>query len=322
VLLVLLPAAGTAAAQSPRPFRACLVTGTGIEADAAIGRSAVAGIRAVERSGVSGRIIRSPSQAADAASLQSCVRGGADITIGVGYLMEPAIDEVATAYPRHVFVIVDASVTTLPTRPANVLGVLFRAEQAGYLAGYAAGLWTKEQGGKAVGAVGGLKIPPIDSYIAGFEAGATRAFPGVKTLHRYANNLTNESKCRTAALSQIAHGSLVELEVAGRCGLGVVSAARAKGVFAVGSDTDQSGLGPWVMTSAVKRVDVAVTSTIMSARSGLLRTGRNDVFGARRDGVGYGAWSPRVPRRIRIAVAHQLQLLEAGVVRDIPTTVD
>jgi basic membrane protein A len=110
--------------------------------------------------------------------------------------------------------------------------------------------------------------------------------------------------------------------VAGRCGLGVVSAARAKGVFAVGSDTDQSGLGPWVMTSAVKRVDVAVTSTIMSARSGLLRTGRNDVFGARRDGVGYGAWSPRVPRRIRIAVAHQLQLLEAGVVRDIPTTVD
>src|SRR5205823_4789520 len=149
---------------------------------------------------------------------------------------------------------------------------LARSAEAGLHAAERTGVDGRVIRSTSVGAVGGLKIPPVDSYIAGFEAGAKRAFPGVRTSHRYAQSLTNEAKCRTAAISQIEDGALVEFQVAGRCGLGILSAARARGVFGLGSDSDQSSLGRWVMTSAVKRVDVAVASVIRSARSGSLRT--------------------------------------------------
>jgi basic membrane protein A len=321
-MLTLALAAGAASASQRRAFSACLVTDARSVGDEAIARSAETGLAAAEPLGVDGRVVRSRSTATDLEALRSCVLGGADVTIGLGYLMEAAVNSVATSYPRHQFVIVDASVTMLPSRPANVQGVLFRTEQAGYLVGYAAGLWTKDQGGKAVGAVGSLKIPPVDRYIAGFQAGATKAFPGVKTFHAYAQSVTRESKCRSAALSQIADGSFVELDVAGSCGLGVLGAARAKGVFAIGSDSDQSGHGSVVMTSAVKHVDVAVRSAVLSARSGLLKTGRNVVLGARDGGIGYGTWSPLVSSRIRAAVARQLRLLRRGAVTGIPTTLD
>jgi basic membrane protein A and related proteins len=320
-LIALALAAGATAAPS-RPFSACLVTDAGSLSDPGVARLAETGLAAAESLGVTGRVVRSPSAAADEAALESCVEGGADLTIGLGYLMAGAVNAVAAAYPHHVFVIVDASVTTLPSRPANVQGILFRSEQAGYLVGYAAGLWVKERKGKAVGTVAGLKIPPVDSYIAGFEAGAKRAFPAVKTLRRYVNTVTRESKCRAAALEQIDDGSLVELQVAGRCGAGVVSAARSKGVFVIATDSDESSLGPTVMTSAVKRIDLAVQSAILSARNGTLRTGKNVVYGAKKDGVGFGLWSPDVPAHIRAAVARQLQLIKAGVIRDIPSTVD
>ena len=220
------------------------------------------------------------------------------MTIGAGSLMAGPVNEIATEFPKRKFVIVDVNVTALASRPANVQGLLFKAQEAGYLVGYAAGLWAKERGAAAVGSVGGLKIPPVDSYIAGFQAGAKRANPGIKTLNTYAQSFTDEAKCASAALSQIAHGSVVELQVAGYCGLPASSGgSQAKDVFAIGVDTGQGTQRPWVMTSALKRVDVGVLSVILSARDGTLKTGVNDVFGARRNGVGYGAWSPLVPAR-------------------------
>lgn len=319
VALVL--ASGAPASQT-RPFRACLVTDALTVSEAADARAAEAGLMAAERHGVTATLIRSTSAASALTGLRACVRGGAGLTIGVGYLMEAPMNAVATAYPGRAFAIVDASVRTLPSRPRNVQGVLFRTEQAGYLVGYAAGLWVKDQGGTAVGSVGGLKIPPVDRYIAGFEAGAKRAFPAVKTFHTYAQSLTNASKCRTAALSQIADGSLVELAAAGDCGAGVLSAARTKGVFGIGTEPDRGRTGEWVMTSAVKRIDVAVGSVIASARAGTLKTGVDIELGARDDGIGYGAWSSLVSLKIRAAVARQLQLVRAGVVANIPTVVD
>ena len=318
VALVLV--SGAPASQS-RPFKACLVTDALTVSEAADARAAEAGLQAAERHGVTGRSIRSGSASSALAGLRTCVRGGAELTIGVGYLMEAPMNAIATAYPGRAFAIVDASVRTLASRPRNVQGVLFRTEQAGYLVGYAAGLWVKEQGGTAVGTVGGLKIPPVDRYIAGFEAGATRAFPTVRTFHTYAQSLTNASKCRRAALSQIADGSLVELAAAGDCGAGVLSAARSKGVFGIGTDSEQGRGEDWVMTSAVKRIDIAVSSVIASARAGSLKTGVDIELGARDDGIGYGAWSSLVSLRIRAAVARQLQLLRSGVVANIPTTV-
>jgi basic membrane protein A len=235
--------------------------------------------------------------------------------------MADSMDAIASAFPKNKFAIVDVDATGLKHKPKNVEGLLFSEQQAGYLVGYAAGMWAKSHGGKAVGSVGGLKIPPVDRYIAGFQYGAKKADPGIKTLNDYSNNFVTQAKCKEKALNQIAQGSVVEFQVAGQCGLGVLDASHAKNIFGIGVDADQGYLGSWVMTSALKRVDVSVYNAIKQARGKGFRGGHNDVFTAHNNGVGVGKWAKGVPASIRSAVAKQYKLLKAGKVKGIPTTV-
>jgi basic membrane protein A and related proteins len=311
----------SASAAQKAAFSACLVTDIGGLNDKSFNHLAYVGLLKAQSTGVKGRVIQSQSSNQYIPNLQTCAQSGAGITIGVGFLMTDAMDAVATSFPKSKFAIVDVDVSTLKHKPKNVQGLLFREQQAGYLAGYAAGLWTKQRGGAAVGSVGGIKLPSVDRYIAGYQYGAKQADPGIKTLNAYSNSFTAQAKCKEAALNQIAAGSDVEFQVAGSCGLGVLDAAHSKNIFGIGVDADQGYLGPWVMTSATKSVDVAVYSAIKAAQAGTLKTGTNRQFGADINGVGLGKWSPRVPASIRKAVAAQYALLKAGKIKGIPATV-
>jgi basic membrane protein A len=302
------------------PFVACLVTGTGGPTDAAYNRLAAAGLKTLEGRGVNTRTVSGSSQSDYVRALGICAKDGAAVTIGVGYGMATAVDQVATAYPWAAFAIVDVDVRTLTHRPPNVTGLLFRHQEAGYLAGYAAGLWAAKVHGGAVGSVGGLEIPPVEQALAGFRFGAKRAAPGLRVLNAYAGDFTVAAKCQHRALSQIADGSVVEFQVAGSCGAGVIAAAQAKGVMGVGFATDQSTFGPQLLTSAVERADVAVEAAVRAARSHTLAGGTNVFFDAGNGGIDVGAWSPRAPESIRRAVDRQLGLLRAGKIAGIPTT--
>ena len=324
VLIASLAAAvrGTSASAAHKAgFSACLVTDIGGLNDKSFNHLAYVGLQHAERAGIKGRVIQSHSGNDYIPNLKACVQSGASITIGVGFLMTDAMDAIATAFPTKRFAIVDVDVTSMKHKPKNVEGLLFREQQAGYLVGYAAGLWAKSHNGKAVGSVGGLKIPPVDRYIAGFQYGAKKADPGIQTLNGYSNDFVKQAKCKETALNQIAQGSVVEFQVAGQCGLGVLDASHEKGIFGIGVDADQGYLGPWVMTSALKRVDVAVYNAIQAQNHGTLAGGTNKQFGADIGGVGYGIWSPRVPAAIKSAVAAQYKLLKAGKISGIPTTV-
>jgi basic membrane protein A len=101
----------------------------------------------------------------------------------------------------------------------------------------------------------------------------------------------------------------------------VLDAAHEKNVFGIGVDADQGYLGSWVMTSALKKVDVAVNSAILAAKGGTLKGGKDVTFGASVNGVGYGKWSAKVSAAIKTAVAKQFTLLKAGKIKGIPTTV-
>ena len=234
--------------------------------------------------------------------------------------MTDAMDAVASAYPKNKFAIVDVDVTTMKHKPKNVQGLLFKEQEAGYLVGYAAGLYVKSTGGQAVGSVGGLKIPPVDRYIAGFQYGAKKAFPGITVLNDYSQDFVAQAKCKEKALNQIAQGSTVEFQVAGQCGLGVLDAANEKNIFGIGVDADQGYLGPWVMTSALKRVDVSVYNAIQAANNGKLAGGTKAL--RRRH---QRRWLRQVelqgPRVDQGAVATQYKLLKAGKIKGIPTTV-
>ena len=311
----------SASAAHKAAFSACLVTDVGGLNDKSFNHLAYVGLLRAQKTGVKGRVIQSNSGNQYIPNLQTCAQSGAGITIGVGFLMQDAMDAVASSFPNNKFAIVDVDVTTLKHKPKNIEGLLFREQQAGYLVGYAAGLYAKQKGAKAVGSVGGIKIPPVDRYIAGYQYGAKKADPGIKTLNDYSQSFTAQAKCKEAALNQIAAGSVVEFQVAGSCGLGALDAAHSKNVFGIGVDADQGYLGPWIMTSALKKVDVAVYNAIKSAQAGTIKVGTNKQFGADIGGVGYGKWSSKVPASIRAKVLAQYALLKAGKIQGIPSTV-
>jgi basic membrane protein A len=302
-------------------FIVCLAVDDGV--GSALDRLAIAGLAKARSAGVTGYIRRAASPAADGEPIRSCLQTGAGLTIGVGLLMANALDAVATANPERRFAIVNASIASLAHRPPNVTGIVFRAEQAGYLVGYAAGLWAKRHpvhGKAVVGSVGSLSIPPVDSYLAGFRFGARRADPDVTVVNAYSQNGLAPAKCRQRAHQEIEKGASVILEVAGPCGQGVFAATRSARIMAIGSEAEPNRGGAWLMTSAVKRADTAVLASIAAARSRTLKGGADMILGARNGGVDYGAWSPRVPASIRAAVARQAELLHAGRIRDIPSS--
>jgi basic membrane protein A and related proteins len=242
---------------------------------------------AVDRLGVQGRVLISKSNADYIPNLTTLAQQKYDLIVGVGFLMADALNTVASKFPQQKFAIVDFSAAALKSKPKNVQGLLFKEQEAGYLVGYLSGLYAKDNGG-SVSTVGGQKIPPVDHYIAGFQAGAKKADPSVKTLNGYSDDFIDQAKCKEIALDQIAKGAKVVFQVAGQCGLGAIDAAKDKSVQGIGVDADQGYLGPQVLTSALKKVDVAVFNAIKSVQDGSFKAGTDTINTVKNNGVGIG----------------------------------
>jgi basic membrane protein A len=300
-----------------------LVTSTAGLGDRALNQGAYRGLLRAERElGIEGRVLTSKSAADYADNLSTLAQSDPDLVVGVGSLMAGAVDAAARRFPDASFAIVDVSQSALAHEPPNVRGLLFHEEQSGYLAGYLAGLVVADQGGpQVVSTVGGRKVAAVDRYIAGFQAGARAANQDIRTLNGYSDDFVDQAKCKEIALSQIEQGAQVVMQVAGRCGLGALDAAREKGVWGIGADSDQSLLGPHVLTSALKLTDVAMFTTIESVRRGTFRGATDTVFDVASGAVGLGRISPRIPDAI-VGRTKQVQAdMAAGKVASIPTTV-
>lgn len=278
--------------------------------------------RAEEELGIEARVIESTSASAYIPNMTALARQKYDLVIGVGFAQGDAIGKVAQKFPDVRFAIIDVDQAFVPGKPANVQGLLFREEEAGYLVGYLAGLEEKRAAGKdVISAVGGMKEPPVDRFIAGYFAGAEKAAPGVEQVLDYSQDWDDQAKCKELALNQIARGSHVVFQVAGGCGLGALNAAGERGVWGIGVDADQSFLGPHVLTSALKGVDSAVFLTIKSIQDGTWKGGGNATFGLKEDGVGIGKVSSKVPKEDVDAVEQIKQQIASGEITGIPTTV-
>ena len=292
--------AKTDVAAAPATFKVTLVTDIGGLDDRSFNFLANKGLQdAKKKLGVQGNVFISKSDRDYIPNLTRAARDGSGLVIGVGFLMADALAQVAKRFPRTKFAIIDNSgvAAELKGKPTNVRGLLFKEQEAGYLVGYLAGLRAKNvpNSNGVIAAVGGLKIPPVDRFIAGYYVGAKKAFAGVKVEHSYSQDFVDQAKCKEAALNHIANGASVVFQVAGQCGLGVLSAAKEKKVFGIGVDADQGYLGAHVLTSATKKVDVAVYTTIAAAKGGgaKFKTGFNAIFTVKNGGVGYGKISSR-----------------------------
>ena len=177
-------------------------------------------------------------------------------------------------------------------------------------------VWPQRRPGKdVVGVVGGVKVSSVRDFVIGFRAGARRGAPRARVLTGYSNDFVDPTKCEAVARRQIAQGAEVVFNVAGGCGLGTLAAARKAGVWGIGVDTDQSFLGPHILTSVVKRYDAGFVSLLRRVKSGRLRTGGNTILTLRGGAVGLGKISRRVPAPIRAELDRLERRIASGRLR-------
>ena len=311
---------GPTAAPAAKKIKVGLVTDIGGLNDRSFNALANKGFEDAKASlGVDGRVITSKSNSDYVPNLSKLAQQKYDLIVGVGFLMADAVDTVAKKFPETNFAIIDFPQVGLKGKPKNVRGLLFKENEAGYLAGTLAGSYAKAKKIDTISSVGGQKIPPVDAYIAGFQAGAKAASPGIKTLNGYSQDFVDQAKCKELALDQIDRGSGIVFQVAGQCGLGALDAAKEKSKLGIGVDADQAFLGDHILTSALKKIDVAVLETIKSVQDDAFKPGEDQVFDVKSDGVGIGKVSTD-GTEFQAAVDEVKAKIAAGEI-EIPDTV-
>jgi len=287
---------GSKAAQ----YKVGLVTDTGGLNDHGFNHLAYEGLlQAKNQLGVTVSVVQSQTESDYVPFLTNYAKQGYNLVIAVGFLMAQAVQQVSHEFPHTHFMIIDDEVNG-----PNVTSSLFETQQCGYLVGELAGLIQKDRAlpninnDNTLGVVGGMSIPPVNTYIAGFYAGVHAVDPSAKILLKYTNDFNNPNNGQVFAQSEIAQHADIIFQVAGGSGLGVITAAQQAHVYAIGVDADQNYLAPnTVITSAEKGVNVATFDTIKEGLDGTLKAGPQ-YFSLANNGVGMAPPISAIPRSI------------------------
>lgn len=225
----------------------------------------------------------------------AAVRAGANLVIAAGFLLGDTMKKYAKQFPKVDFAITDDSASAVGGLK-NEIGITYATPEAGCLVGVLAAKQAAAMGKKIIGAVGGIKIPPVDTYIAGYQYCANKAVPGTKTLVQYSNSFTDESACSNVAQNLIGQGAEVIFQVAGLCGDGALKEASKLGKWGIGVDADEYGVAKNILTSALKKTDVGVEHAIQDSFHNHFPGGTDILLNLKNDGVGVGKISPKVPQ--------------------------
>jgi len=326
--LMLLAACGSSPAPASKTFKIGLVTDIGGLNDKSFNHLADVGLEKAKTDfKIQGDVVESKSGDDYVPNLTNFASKKYDLVIGVGFLMQTAVGTVSGQFPNVNFAIIDGAGTDKDfndLKHPNVESLFFKEQDAGAMVGALAGLL--EKGGKSkkpghvISAVGGISIPPVNHYIAGYKWAATMEDPGIKVLVGYSNDFTDPAKCKNVAANQIASKSDILFQVAGGCGLGVLQAAGQAGVYSIGVDADQKDADPSVIASALKKVDVATYTAIQNVVNGKFQGGAL-TFSIANDGAGYAIDNLTVPADIQTALDDLKAKIKAGTLTppaDIP----
>lgn len=289
------PGGGTAPASSSGGGKSGLaigmVTDKGGIGDLSFNWGAWQGLQRAERElGVQPSKIESQQDADYQPNLQRLAEKGCKLVFAVGFALEPAVKEIAPRYPDTHFAIIDSAAPDAP----NVANLVFREEEGAFLCGALAGGMTRKD---RIGFVGGMEVDLIKKFEAGYRAGAQTVNPKVSVTAKYTNNWEDVPLGKELAFSLFDQGADVVMHASGRCGLGVIEAARERGpgFWAIGVDADQDYLGTAdpknpappsrVLTSMLKRVDNVVYALCKDETAGQFKAGKHE-FGINNDGIG------------------------------------
>lgn len=223
--------------------------------------------------------------------LRTLAEAGFNPVVAVGFVYTEEVNKVAKEYPNIKFAVVDGF-----AEGANITNLVFSVEQGSFLAGVAAGLKTKT---KKVGFIGGVRGPIIDPFAAGYKAGVAAVDPSITVDMKWlsdkgdAKAFANPPGAKTAATALYDAGADIVFHAAGLSGNGLFDAVATKpdGIWAIGVDSDQyqtatADQQKHILTSSLKKVDVAVFDYVKAFKDGTTKPGY-DLYDIKRDGVGY-----------------------------------
>ena len=258
------------------------------------------------------------TDASRAQRLKLLIAAGANPVVVVGYSYENALKTVAKANPKVKFAIVDDNIAGAK----NVEGLLFKAEQGSYLVGAAAALTSKT---KSVGFIGGVNIPLIQAFEAGFKAGVAKIDSTIKYQSAYASNPPDFSgfnapdKGHESALGMFQNGADVVYSAAGSTGQGAHKAAFEQKKWSIGVDADEAlyaSNAPYksaILTSALKNVDVGVASFLIDVVANKFKPDAH-LFDATNGGVGFTTTGNYLPADVVAKVKALLKQIASGAI--------
>lgn len=259
-----------------------IVLGEGSITDQSFNQATWEGLqKAKEDFNIDIKYLESPQESDYIQNIETLVDQDTDLIIGVGYQLKDAIKESAESYPEQKFALMDETYDKIPE---NVVPVIFKEEEAAYLTGIIAAKMTKTNN---VGFIGGMPTPAISKYQYGYKYGVETTNKEVKVAQQYANSFSDQAKGKSIAKQMYASNVDTILSAAGDTGTGAIEAARENNKYAIGVDRDQSYLAPDnVITSALKKLNVASYDLAKSLVEGNYKGGEAQVYGLKEGAVG------------------------------------
>jgi basic membrane protein A len=253
-----------------------MVTDVGGVNDQSFNQSAWEGLQKAKKElGIQARYQESKQDADYASNLETLLDGNNDLIWGIGFKMADAVLKAAKQNPKQKYAIIDFSYGD--KTPPNVVGVMFKAEEGAFLAGYIAAKSSKTN---TIGFIGGMSVPIIHAFQYGYKAGAKFANSKVNILEQYSESFTDAAKGKAIANSMMGKNADVVFHAAGAVGDGVIEAVKEKNKMAVGVDRDQNYLAPKnVITSSLKRVDNAIFNVVSDLKKGTFKGGTTLNYG-------------------------------------------
>ncbi len=299
------------------PLKVGMVTDVGGVNDQSFNQSAWEGLQKTKKDmGIKISYQESKQDADYPANLETLYDAKNDLIWGIGFKMADAILIAAKQNPKQKYAIIDYSYGA--KTPPNVLGVMFKAEEGAFLAGYISAKMSKSG---TLGFIGGMSVPIIHSFQYGYKAGAKFANPKINILEQYAESFTDAAKGKAIANQMIGKGADVVFHAAGAVGDGVIEAVKEKNKMAVGVDRDQNYLAPKnVITSSMKRIDNAIYNVVTDLNKGTFKGGTTIEYGLKDGAVDVAPTTTKmVPSILLEDVAKLKKDIIAGKIK-IPST--
>ena len=296
-----------------------IVLGAGSINDQSFNQSTWEGLQKAKADfGIEIKYLESKQESDYIQNIETLMDEDTDLIIGVGYQLKDSIEESAKNYPEQKFAIVDVDYGD--ETPENVTCISFNESESGYIGGLVAGKMTKTNtvgfvGGmdnvvpvvfkeeesaylvgvmaakmsktNKVGFIGGLPAPSVVRHQYGYKYGVTNTNKDTQILEQYVNSFTDQAKVKSIAKQMQSSNADIILAAAGDSGTGAIEAAKEANKYAIGVDRDQSDLAPEnVLTSAVKKLNVASYDLVKDLVEGTFKGGAEKVYGLKEGGVG------------------------------------